>query len=185
MLNWLPTKREPEPDLESASPALLRRRAVATVIDLAVCYFVIETAILAVLMVAFTDFFVAPNSDAFALSIVGLVPIYLLYTFCFEWRYTRTPGKKRMGLLVVEADGSRLGLRTAAVRNIVRYVDWLPAGYAVGWLLARRSSTGKRLGDRLAGTLVVRPVTTAEALYTTDRERYDVEDGSTKTTERQ
>lgn len=168
MLDSIPTKRVPEPDLESASPALLRRRAIATGIDLAVCYFVIETAILAALLVAFTDAFLALGNGALLLSVVGLVPIYLGYTFCFEWRYGRTPGKKRMGLLVVGEDGAHLSVHAAAIRNVLRYVDWLPVGYVLGWFFVRRSPTGRRLGDHLAGTVVVRPVTTAESLYDRD-----------------
>lgn len=163
MLTWLPTKRRQTPDLESASPALLTRRAVATVIDLAICYVVVETAILAVLMVVFLDFFLAAPGEAFRLSLVGLIPVYLLYSLLFEWQYDRTPGKKRMGILVVTQDGNRIPLRDAAVRNALRYVDWLPVGYLLGWLLARRSATGRRLGDVLAGTVVVRPETTDSA----------------------
>ncbi|ARS90269.1 RDD family protein [Natrarchaeobaculum aegyptiacum] len=170
VLDWIPTSRIPEPDLESASPALLRRRAIATVIDLVICYAVIETAILAVLMVAFTDFFTEQGAQAFLLSLVGLIPIYLLYSFLWEWKFLRTPGKKRMDVLVVEADGSPPGVQAAAVRNVLRYVDWLPVGYLLGWLLARRSSDGRRLGDRLAGTVVVRPRRDAETLYHANRE---------------
>ncbi|WP_440771552.1 RDD family protein [Natronorubrum sp. DTA28] len=169
VLDWIPTKRVPDPDPESASPALLKRRAIATVIDLVICYVLIETAILAVLMVVFLEYFLANTGEAVALSVVGLVPVYLLYTFAFEWRYARTPGKKRMGILVVDDDGSRLSARSAAIRNVLRYVDWLPFGYVLGWLSVRRSPRGRRLGDRLAGTLVVRPVTEAQPLYSTDR----------------
>lgn len=164
VLDWIPAGSQPLPDPESASPALLRRRALAVCIDLLICYFVIEAAILAVLMVVFLDFFVSNGALAFALSIVGLVPVYLLYSFLYEWRYARTPGKQRMGLLVSMDDGSYPCVRAAAVRNVLRYVDWLPILYGVGWLLARRSPEGKRLGDRIASTLVVRPETTAEPI---------------------
>lgn len=165
MLEWIPTKRRPTPDLESASPDLLRRRAVATVIDLVLSYVVVETMALAVLMVAFTDYFVESGGEAIALSIVGLGPVYLLYTFAFEWRYGTTPGKKRMGLLVATEDGSKPGLLPVATRNALRYVDFLPVGYLLGWVLARRSPRGRRLGDRVADTLVVRPETTSEPLF--------------------
>lgn len=134
-------------------------------IDLVISYVFVETAILAVLMVAFTDYFVANGGEALALSIVGLGPVYLLYSFAFEWRYGTTPGKKRMGLLVATEDGSKPGLVPVAKRNALRYVDFLPVGYLLGWLLARRSPRGRRLGDRVAGTLVVRPETTSEALF--------------------
>lgn len=170
LLDWIPTKRLPEPDVESASPALLKRRAYATLIDLVVCYLVVETAILAVLMVVYTDFFVERPEVAFRLSVVGLVPVYLLYTFSFEWRYARTPGKQRMELLVTTPEGTGPSLTEAAVRNVFRYVDWLPIGYVLGWVLARRSARGRRLGDVVAGTIVVRPETEAEPLMDPDRE---------------
>ncbi|QLG50168.1 RDD family protein [Natrinema halophilum] len=168
VLDWLPTKRRPTPDLESASPVLLRRRAVATIIDLVVAYVAIETVVLAGLMVAFSDYFVANGGEAMGLSIIGLVPVYLLYTFAFEWRYGTTPGKKRMGLLVATEDGSKPGLVPAATRNALRYVDFLPVGYLIGWIFARRSPRGRRLGDRLADTLVVRPETEIEPLFAGD-----------------
>lgn len=183
VLDWIPTSRIPEPDLESASPALLRRRAFATVIDLVICYAVIETAILAVLMVAFTDFFTQQGAQAFLLSLVGLIPIYLIYSFLWEWKFLRTPGKKRMDVLVVEADGSPLSVRAAAIRNVLRYVDWLPVGYLLGWIFARRSPDGRRLGDRLAGTVVVRPRTDAETLYHADREFRSRTDSNESTAE--
>lgn len=126
-------------------------------------------------MVIFLDFFVMQGALAFVLSLIGLVPVYLLYCFLYEWRYARTPGKQRMGLIVSMGDGSYPSLQAAAVRNVLRYVDWLPVFYGVGWLLARRSERGRRLGDRLAGTVVVRPETTAEPIVR------DSNDPSTKT----
>lgn len=182
MLDWLPTKRRPTPDLESASPALLRRRAIATGIDLVVSYVVIETAILAALMVAFTDYFTANGGEAIWLSLVGLAPVYLLYTFAFEWRYGTTPGKKRMDLLVATEDGSKPGLGPAAKRNAMRYVDFLPLGYLLGWVLARRSPRGRRLGDRVADTLVVRPETTSGPLFA-DADRTATDERSVTETE--
>ena len=164
VLDWIPAGSKPRPDTASASPALLRRRAIATGIDLVICYFVVEAAILAYLMVFFLEFFLQRPGEAMALSVVGLIPVYLLYAFLFEWKHARTPGKKRMGLVVCTDDGDYPDVRAAAIRNALRYVDWLPFGYLLGWLSARRSPDGRRLGDRLAGTLVVRPETSGESI---------------------
>jgi hypothetical protein len=47
-------------------------------------------------------------------------------------------------------------LGQAAIRNLVRIVDFLPVFYAVGMLTLFINGRGKRLGDFAAGTLVVR-----------------------------
>jgi hypothetical protein len=44
----------------------------------------------------------------------------------------------------------------AALRNIVRLIDFLPAFYSVGVIACLASSRNQRLGDMAAGTLVVR-----------------------------
>lgn len=163
LLDYLPAGRQPEPDLASASPDLLRRRGIATLIDVVVCY-VLETPILAFVMVINQDVFVDRPGTTFLLSIVGIVPVYLVYAFCFEWVHGWTMGKKRMDVRVVMDDGEELTIPAVAIRNALRYVDWLPVGYVVGYVLARRSPAGKRLGDRLAGTVVVRPDRTGEPL---------------------
>ncbi len=87
----------------------------------------------------------------------------LLITFAGEWLYFAlfegtvgaTPGKRRMGVLVVQRDGAPCGLEAAFVRNIVRFVDMLPPFYGFGLLSVISSPDFQRLGDRAAGTLVV------------------------------
>lgn len=167
LLDWIPAGNQPDPDPESASPELLRRRALATIADLVICYVVVEAAILSVLMVIFLDFFVARPTQTFWLSGIGLIPVYLLYSFLYEWKFGRTPGKKRMDLILTTPEGNRPGLVAVAIRNVLRYVDWLPVGYLLGWVVARRSPTGRRLGDRLAGTMVVRPESKSDSALST------------------
>lgn len=165
VLDWIPAGDQPAPDPASASPQLIRRRTMATVIDLVICYFIIEAAILAVLMVIFVDYFVAHPTETIWLSVIGLIPIYLIYSLLYEWRFARTPGKKRMGLILSTPEGSYPTLVPIAIRNILRYIDWLPFGYLLGIILIRRSETGQRLGDKMANTLVVRPETSAKPRF--------------------
>ena len=68
----------------------------------------------------------------------------------------QTVGKRAVRLRVVGDQGQPLTIGQAAIRNLVRIVDFLPVGYAVGivTMFANRRST--RLGDFAAGTLVVR-----------------------------
>lgn len=172
ILDLVPSGTPPDPDLPSASPALLRQRALATVIDVLLCYFVVETVPLAALIGLAPEWVAARTDFVFIVSLVALVPTYLTYAFFFEWRYARTPGKVRMELLVVTGDGRVPGVAASAARNLLRYVDWLPACFLLGWAVARRSSTGQRLGDRLAGTIVVQPDDPAAMDYPTER-RFD------------
>jgi uncharacterized RDD family membrane protein YckC len=77
------------------------------------------------------------------------------YFFVAEGLWGTTPGKWLLGLVVVREDGSDAGLAAAAVRTALRLVDGL-LFYAVGAVFIWSSESRQRLGDRLAGTLVVR-----------------------------
>jgi uncharacterized RDD family membrane protein YckC len=68
----------------------------------------------------------------------------------------QTLGKRAVRLRVVGDQGQPLTIAQAAIRNLVRIVDFLPAFYAVGIVVMFANRRAKRLGDFAAGTLVVR-----------------------------
>jgi len=68
----------------------------------------------------------------------------------------QTLGKRYVRLRVVGDQGEPLTVGQAAIRNLVRVVDFLPAFYAIGIVTMFSNSRAKRLGDFAAGTLVVR-----------------------------
>jgi uncharacterized RDD family membrane protein YckC len=68
----------------------------------------------------------------------------------------RTVGKHLLGLRVVGMEGQPLDAKAAMVRNLLRAVDVLPSGYAIGLVTVITSRYGQRLGDHAAGTLVIR-----------------------------
>jgi uncharacterized RDD family membrane protein YckC len=68
----------------------------------------------------------------------------------------RTPGKRWSGLRVVCDDGSAITFRASALRNLVRLVDALPGFYFVGAVAIFASRNNQRLGDLVAGSIVVR-----------------------------
>jgi uncharacterized RDD family membrane protein YckC len=89
---------------------------------------------------------------------IGLVLAFLLewgYPVWFEYRSGATPGKRALGLCVVADDGAPLTLGAAVLRNLVRFVDFLPAGYLFGLSACLISGRFQRLGDIAAGTLVI------------------------------
>ena len=93
-----------------------------------------------------------------------IVAAMSLITFVFLWGYYiffemlwngQSPGKRAMNLRVIRADGTPIALTESIVRNLVRFVDFLPAFYGFGVVTMFISPQSKRLGDMAAGTLVV------------------------------
>lgn len=67
----------------------------------------------------------------------------------------QTPGKRWVGLRVVTEDGRIPDAGAIVLRNAMRLVDFLPGAYLVGVVSMLASSRGRRLGDIVAGTLVI------------------------------
>ena len=79
------------------------------------------------------------------------------YFLIFETLFRgRTPGKRLTHLRVVSEGGSVLDWRQSLLRNLLRIVDSLPAGYLVGVVAMLISPRVQRLGDLVAGTIVIR-----------------------------
>jgi uncharacterized RDD family membrane protein YckC len=98
-----------------------------------------------------------------ALIYIGYFVISIGYSVLMEWAWRgQTIGKKLLRLRVVDATGLRLELHQVLMRNLLRFVDMLPAFYMVGGLVSLFSPRGQRLGDLAAGTVVIRQPTHAE-----------------------
>jgi uncharacterized RDD family membrane protein YckC len=67
----------------------------------------------------------------------------------------QTPGKRWTKLRVIMDSGRPIGAQGAILRNLMRIVDALPSLYAVGIITSLLSPQSKRLGDYVAGTVVV------------------------------
>ncbi len=92
------------------------------------------------------------------------VGAYLVVLFVIFWGYPvvceamyggQTPGKRVLSLRVVSADGAPIGWMASFVRNLMRTVDMLPFGYGAGLVASLADPWGRRLGDMVAGTLVI------------------------------
>lgn len=90
--------------------------------------------------------------------------LLLIVAFGLEWFYpvlfeisrsAATPGKRAMALRVVMDDGMPVTLAASLLRNLLRVVDFLPLLYLTGVLAMLWRADFKRLGDVVAGTLVV------------------------------
>ena len=90
------------------------------------------------------------------LMLVSLFLIEWFYPVLFEvYRHGATPGKRRMGLCVTHDDGTPVGWSASMIRNLLRYVDFLPFLYGFGLVSMLLHPDFKRLGDIAAGTRVV------------------------------
>ena len=90
------------------------------------------------------------------LYLISLFLIFWAYPILFEVLWDgQTPGKKAMSLRVVNGDGAPVGWLPAITRNLLRTVDMLPFGYAAGLIACLADPHARRLGDMVAGTLVV------------------------------
>jgi uncharacterized RDD family membrane protein YckC len=92
-----------------------------------------------------------------ALLILFYFLLYFGYYAIFEIIWNgQTPGKRRIGIRVIKDSGRPLTPAESIGRNLMRIVDWLPFFYAIGILSAVLTKENKRLGDLVAGSLVVR-----------------------------
>lgn len=99
------------------------------------------------------------------LANLGLAAMVFLM-FAFQWGYFfiaegffdgRTLGKRWIGLRVIGEEGVPVTLQGAALRNLIRIIDFQPAGSALlGLGLIALHPRSQRLGDLVAGTVVVR-----------------------------
>ena len=89
------------------------------------------------------------------LSMIASFATWVLYPIVFEAMWGATPGKRLCNLVVVMGDGTPLTWPAAALRNVMRFADMLPVGYAFGLACMMMDSQFRRLGDLAAGTVVV------------------------------
>jgi uncharacterized RDD family membrane protein YckC len=108
---------------------------------------------------------------SFVLALVGWVSpdlaeaVMVLIWFClqmgygvlFEWMWRgQTPGKRCLRLRVMDAEGLRLAAYQVVIRNLLRFVDFLPGLYLLGGVSTLLTRRLQRLGDLAANTVVVR-----------------------------
>jgi uncharacterized RDD family membrane protein YckC len=94
----------------------------------------------------------------------GVFGIIAVLPFALEWGYYvffetigdgRSPGKRALSLRVVKEGGYPIGFIDSVLRNLLRAADWLPLCYVLGLIVTAADSRYRRIGDLVAGTLVV------------------------------
>ncbi len=136
--------------------AKLASRAVAMLLDV-----LVQAALLLLVLVALM--LTAGSFDS-ALTVALMLTVFVLvvigYPVLFETLSRgRSLGKLALGLRVVRLDGGPISFRHALTRALAGFfVDFWALGFlgAVAVIVSLTSSNGRRVGDYLAGTLVIR-----------------------------
>src|SRR5262249_29655520 len=104
-----------------------------------------------------------PQKLVMAVTIFFFFSIYWGYYAVFEsiWK-GQTPGKRYVGIRVIKESGRPIGAVEAIGRNLMRAVDGLPGMYGVGLACMMLNKQNRRLGDFVAGTIVVHEKLTNE-----------------------
>ena len=141
-------------------------RAAALAIDLAVL-------VLGMLLLSLAVYYTG-RLGSFLNSMSGTLLIFAV--FFIQWGYFllfeglgggRTPGKRAIGLRVVHIGGEPLSFQGSVLRNLIRIVDLQPGGSGVaGAVCILANKRAQRLGDLVAGTMVVRDAGGGELLGT-------------------
>jgi uncharacterized RDD family membrane protein YckC len=93
-----------------------------------------------------------------------IMALTVLLVFTLQWGYFagfeilwkgQTPGKRQAGIRVINETGRKASVYEAVARNLLRAIDALPGPYALGAIVMFLSPQSKRIGDYVAGTVVV------------------------------
>jgi len=100
------------------------------------------------------------NAPKWVIALLVVVVFLLMsgYFAIFEWLWHgQTPGKRWMKLRVIREDGRPISFFEAIVRNLLRDFDIMPFPfYSIGLISVFSTDRDQRVGDLVAGTVVVR-----------------------------
>ena len=137
-------------------------RFVAMLLDTMILYFALLLVVL--IFVVFLSALGPELGDKLNNAGMWFVAILILVVFAVYWGYFalfeafwhgQTPGKRVMKLRVIKDSGRQITLFEALARNLLRAIDSLPSIYLVGVITMLCNKRNKRLGDMVAGTIVV------------------------------
>jgi membrane protease YdiL (CAAX protease family)/uncharacterized RDD family membrane protein YckC len=125
----------------------LWRRLLAALIDNLMWFFGVSF-----LLGGALDGLYQESPDAAAVAVFVVLSLWFNYfSFC-EWRWGQTVGKNATAIEVRSLDGSGLSFGQASMRNLLRIVDL----FLIGPIMVSTTDRKQRLGDKVAGTVVVR-----------------------------
>jgi uncharacterized RDD family membrane protein YckC len=145
----------PENVVLEAEIAGFGSRCIAALLDY---LFVIVVMIVLYLLFASALRNNTPDDPTVATGLFVLIQFLIIsfYHLIFEFLWNgQTPGKRRIGIRVVQMNGMPMSASSILIRNLVRLFDFLPILYGVGLLVMFSTKHTQRLGDLAARTIVV------------------------------
>ena len=148
-----------EIDLQ-VEPANVGSRTLAILVDLALGGLVLFIVYALTMLLAHDvadDWLTKLSSNVLKTLMVLLIfGLQWCYFNLFEWIWNgQTPGKRLLHLRVIKADGSPVSGIDVLLRNLSRPIDTLGPMGLIGLLMIFVSRKAQRLGDLMAGTLVI------------------------------
>jgi uncharacterized RDD family membrane protein YckC len=119
------------------------------------CAWAIDALVRAVIYLVLTLTMSLLGGVGMAVLLIGFFLIEWFYPVVFEMQNGATPGKRAMGIHVIQDNGTPVTPSASVIRNFLRTVDFLPFLYSLGLLTMLVNRHFKRLGDLAAGTVVV------------------------------
>jgi len=98
----------------------------------------------------------APRALRIVAAVGGFAILWVYWTAMEVLWNGQTLGKRLVRIRVVRADGSPVTAFESAVRNLLRVVDFIPFCYPVGVVTMLIDRQHRRVGDLVAGTVLVR-----------------------------
>src|SRR5687767_6545795 len=142
--------------------ASIGNRFLACAVDHSIQGLTLALVMLVAFILADFDFFQRIIDSApkwvYAIAVLLVFLILSSYFAFFEWIWSgQTPGKRWLKLRVIREDGRPITFWEAAVRNLLRTLDMMPAPfYSIGLISVFINARDQRVGDMVAGTVVVR-----------------------------
>jgi uncharacterized RDD family membrane protein YckC len=137
--------------------------AIDTLIQIA-AYLIIGILFLLILPAGFSMFTFLPKTLGPAVAIFLFFAVYWGYFAVFESLWNgQTPGKRVAGIRVIKESGRPINAIEAIGRNFLRAIDMQPGIlYGFGLVCMMCNQQSRRIGDFVAGTVVVHEKPTEE-----------------------
>lgn len=129
-------------------------RLHAAIVDM--LWIILATFALSLLVVMTTAMGLGTRAMDVLLIVTAALGFWVYFTLFEALREGQTPGKRNAGIRVVRDTGHPVNLASAAARNLLRGIDLFPPTMLLDVLLVVMHPRGRRLGDLVAGTIVVR-----------------------------
>jgi len=135
-------------------------RFLAIVVDTLIQIFTLLVLLFCLFLLGFAGALTGfEGNSVWTIAIFGFCLFLLFYGYfaIFEILWNgQTPGKRLVGIRVVKDSGRPLNAAETIGRNLLRIVDQLPVLYLLGMVVAMSNSRNRRLGDFVAGSILIR-----------------------------